>query len=222
MVPALEERDEQARREGIAGSCAVDGIDPRGLRARDLLPVLEQQRSLGAERHRHEPVAPLQQLELVAVHDRQVGVDVDRPRRGGVQAEETGRLLPRADDGGVRHLELAEHGVALGQLESAELRVRARSDDDLVLAGRIDEDHRHACRRRDPGRPNVESFLARQRLLGEGVVPDGAHEAHVGPEPRAGDGLVRALPAGHALERRAGHGLPRPGQLARPARRGRG
>ena len=116
-ISALEQRDEQAGREGVARGGAVDGVDLRRLGARHLLPVVEQQRALGAERHRHEAVAALQHLELVAVDDGQVGVDVDRPRRRGVQAEEPGRLLPRADDGRVRNLELAEHGVALGEVE---------------------------------------------------------------------------------------------------------
>ena len=65
--------------------------------ARDLLPALEQDRPLGAERERGQAVEPPDRLELVAVDDEQVDL-VEQPsgsaRRGsGVQAEEP--RLPR-------------------------------------------------------------------------------------------------------------------------------
>ena len=57
LVAALEQRDEQAGGEGVAGRGAVDDLDLRRRRARDLLAVLEQDRALGAERERDEAVA---------------------------------------------------------------------------------------------------------------------------------------------------------------------
>ena len=82
--------------------------------ARDLVLVLEQDRALLAERDRDEPVPPRQRLELVAVHDRDVRVDRDRPRWGSVQAEEPRAGFPRGHHRSVRNLQLAEHGVMLG------------------------------------------------------------------------------------------------------------
>ena len=57
-LAALEQRDEQAGGERVAGGGAVDGVDLRRLGARDLLAVLEQHRALGAERDGDEAVAP--------------------------------------------------------------------------------------------------------------------------------------------------------------------
>ena len=51
-----------------------------------------------------------------------------------------------------------------------------------------------------------------ERLVGERVDADRADHPHVRAEPRRGDGLVRALAAGEALERRAGDRLPGPRQ----------
>ena len=101
------QRDEQAGGEGVAGRRAVDRVHLRRLRPRDLLAVLQQHRPLRSERQGHDPVAPPQHLELVAVDDGEVGVDVDRPCGGGVEAEETARLLPGRVHGRVRDLELA-------------------------------------------------------------------------------------------------------------------
>ena len=151
-LAALEQRDEQAGGERVAGGSAVDGVDLRRLGTRDLLAVLEQDRALGAERERDEAVAAPERLELVAVDDGEVGVDVDRPRGRRVQAEEPRRLLPGAADGLVRDLELREDGVAGASSTVAELRVRARRDRDLVLAARVDEDQRDAGRRLDAAR----------------------------------------------------------------------
>ena len=57
LVAPLEQRDEQARGERVARCSAVDDLDARRRRPRDLLPVLEQHRALGAERERDEAVA---------------------------------------------------------------------------------------------------------------------------------------------------------------------
>ena len=77
LVAALEQRDEQARGEGVAGGGAVDDLDLRRRRARHLLAVLEQDRALGAERERDETVGARERLELEAVDDGEVGVDRD-------------------------------------------------------------------------------------------------------------------------------------------------
>ena len=52
------------------------------------------------------PSRRAERLELVAVDDGEVGVDVDRPRGRGVEAEEPGCLLPGAEHGLVGDLEL--------------------------------------------------------------------------------------------------------------------
>src|SRR5581483_1015136 len=82
-----------------------------------------------------------------------------------------------------------------------ELAVRARKEADLVLPLRVDVDER------DPGLPaplDVEPYPGRleppQRLVGEGVVADGADHRHVGAEPCGRDRLVRALAPGRAHE----------------------
>ena len=84
-------------------------------------PVLEQHRALGAERQRDEAVAALQHLELVAVDDRQVGVDVDRPRAGAAFRQKSpvacSQALITASSG---HLELAVRTAsARGELDGA-------------------------------------------------------------------------------------------------------
>ena len=79
-VATLEERDDEAGGERVAGAGAVDGLDGRRLGARDLRPVLEQDRSFGAERQTDESAAVAERLELEPVDDRQLGVGA--PHRG--------------------------------------------------------------------------------------------------------------------------------------------
>ena len=55
-APALEQRHQQARRERVAGGRAVDRLDARRRRTRDLDSVVEEDRALGAERERDEAV----------------------------------------------------------------------------------------------------------------------------------------------------------------------
>ena len=50
----LEQRDDETGGERVARGGAVDRLDRRRRRARDLLPVLEQDRPLGAERDRDQ------------------------------------------------------------------------------------------------------------------------------------------------------------------------
>ena len=54
--PSLEQGDEQAGGEGVPGGRAVDRDDSRGRRTGDLVSVLEQDRSLGPERERGQPL----------------------------------------------------------------------------------------------------------------------------------------------------------------------
>ena len=54
-----------------------------------------------------------------------------------------------------------------------------------------------------------------QRLVRELVRADGADEPHLGAEPRRGDGLVRALPPGMAVERGVRSRSPRAAAAAR-------
>ena len=159
-----------------------------------------------------------ERLELVAVHDRDVRIHRDRSRRGCVQAEDARARLPRREHRGVGDLELAENGVVRGKLDLAERRVRAGSDDDLVLTGGVDEDES------DPGRLLARVELQRdvggaqpgERFLRERIAADRADERHVRAQSRARDRLVRALPAGHARERGSGHGLARSRQALAP------
>ena len=119
--------------------------------------------------------------------------------------------LPRGLDGRVRDLQLAEDRIVLGKRDLPQVAVRARRDDDLRLTGGVDEDQRDARRlvrlcelERDAG---VRSPASASSAIG--VSTDRADHRHLRAEPRARDGLVRALPAGKARERRVGHGLAR-------------
>ena len=85
----LQQRNEQAGGECVACGRAVDRVDGRWLGTGDLLFVLEQDRPLGAESDRDKAVPPAEHLELVAVDDGEVGVDVDRTSRRRVEAEES-------------------------------------------------------------------------------------------------------------------------------------
>ena len=135
-VTTLEQRDEQTGGERVSRGGAVDGIDPRRRRPRDLLAVLEQHRSLGAERERDEAVLPRERVELEAVDDSEIGIDRDPACGRRVEAEEAARLLPGRDHGRVRDLLLAEDGIGGLELETADARVRARGDDDRRLPRR--------------------------------------------------------------------------------------
>ena len=112
LLPALEQRDEQARGERVAGGRSRRPRRPAAARRAPPPPRPRAARRPRAERDGDQPVPAAQDLELVAVDDRQVGVHVDRPPWRRVQAEEPARLLPGGEDGGVRDLELAEDGVA--------------------------------------------------------------------------------------------------------------
>ena len=214
-LAALEQRDQQTGGERVAGRGAVDDLHWRRRRARDLLPVLQQHGALGAERERDEPVAPRERLELVAVDDGEVGVHGERSRGRGVQAEEPRRTAPRPRS-------TASSGISSWQSTAsssassnpARQPVRAGRDDDLVLAGRVDEDHRDAGRRFRLAASSSSTPASRSPASASSAngSAHGRDERHLRAEARARDGLVRALAAGHALERRAGDRLAGPRQ----------
>ena len=141
----------------------------------------------------------------------------ERPRRGGVQADEAAAAARGLRDGRERDLELDEHAVVGERLVVGEddAVVRARRDDDLVLAGVVDDDRGEARRAvRDPHAAHVDPLgreLAPAQLPVR-VVPDRAEHAHARAEPRGRDGLVRALAAGDLGEPRAADRLARPRQ----------
>ena len=83
-------------------------------------------------------------LELV--HDQEIGLDLDWSRRSGVQGEELG-VAGGGEHDVVRHLELTEHGPV--RRDRSDGCVRARNDDDLILAVFAHEDER------DPGRADT-------------------------------------------------------------------
>src|SRR5207247_562089 len=141
-VATLEQRDDEARGEGVSGRGPVDDRDRGRRRARDLAAALEERRALRAVGDRDE-LAVRDDLVLEAVDDQQVGLHVDRPRGRGVEREER-RAARRGEHHLVRHLELAENGAL--DLARGEPGVRTRDDDDLVLTVRVDEDQRDTRR----------------------------------------------------------------------------
>ena len=211
-LPAFEQRHDEARGERIARSGAVDRLHGRRRRARDLHPVLEQHRALGAERDRDEAVPACERFELVPVHDREICVR-HRPvgSRCGIEEEPGRRSSCDVLDGLERDLELAESGRAFGQVDvgGAKLGIRTRSDDDRVLSRGVDDDECDAGRRFAllPTRADACVAQATERAHGERVVPDAPDHRHLGAEARGGDGLVRALSTRDLRERRAGDRL---------------
>ena len=210
---ALEQAHDEAGRERVAGAGPVDRDDRRRGRAGHLLAVLEEHGALVAVGHGDE-LSPLHDLVLEPVDDQQVGLEVEHPGRRGVQGEELGFRRRRIDDL-VRHLELGQHGAL--DLARRHVGIRPGEHGDLVLALQVDVDQRDTRLSRaldvelDPGLDQ-----ARQRLVGERVVADGADHPHLRAHPRGRDGLVRALAAGEPLELPRRDGLPRPGQPLHP------
>ena len=161
--------------------------------AGDLLAVLEQHRAVRAVGDRDE-LAARHDLVLEPVDDEQVGLEVELARRRRVQREER-RLRRRREHDLVRHLELAEHGAL--DLARRHQRVRARDDHDLVLARDVDVDQRDAGLalalelELDAGRDE-----ARERLVGERVVADGADHRTFAPSRAAATAWFAPLPPG--------------------------
>ena len=209
-LAALEQADDEAGRERVAGGGAVDGVDGGRGGSGDLSPVLEERGAVGPVGDGHE-LPGGDDLVLEPVDDQQVGDDVDRPRGRRVEGEER-RVPRRSVHDLVRHLELAEHRSA--SEVGAHVRVRAGHDDDLVLTVVGDEDQR------DPRRPGVldreldaRFAEAGERLVGERIGADRPDHAHTRAETGRRDRLVRPLAAGEAPEARprdrlAGTGKP--------------
>src|SRR2546429_1752462 len=131
-----------------------------------------------------------------------------------------GRELRCALDRLERDLELAEHGVGVLDVDvlRLQLEVRARRDDDLVLAVGVDCDERDSRRSFDALQPvetdagTLELHESERREL---VVADAGDQLHLRSEARRRHRLVRALAALDAGERRARHGLARARQTLR-------
>ena len=93
----------------------------------------------------------------------------------------------------------------------AHLGVRPGDDDDLVLAGGIDEDQGNPRRLVELVDIEIDAGLAQSRecLLRGEVAAHGADHLNVRTKPCGGDGLVRAFPTGDAFQRRAADRLSR-------------
>ena len=119
----------------------------RRFRPRHLVAVLQEHRTLGAEREADETRPLAQGVELEPVHDRQLRFR--RALAGGRRVEEEARSeLARPRDGLGRDLLLAEDRVGGGEREvlGPQLCVRARRDDDRRLPRGIDRDQRDSGR----------------------------------------------------------------------------
>ena len=106
------------------------------------------------------------------------------------------------------------HGVRLGELEAAEPAFApgataiafSPSASTTISATPVGA----STRCRSSSTPAATSDA--ERLVRERVAADRSHEPHLGPEPRRGERLIRALAAWNARERRAGDRLTRPRQ----------
>ena len=112
---------------------------------------------------------------LVAIHDQRVGLDVDRPRRGGVEAEERRVARSHQRPELVGDLELAEHGAVHRPAGEAVFAPGATLVD---LAFRVDRDQRHARRigallqlENRPRPPAVQRSLLRGRIQADADHP---------------------------------------------------
>ena len=123
----LEQRNEEAGGERVAGRRSVDGVDLRRSSARHLFPALEEHGALGPNVTAVMPPDVTDDLMLEPVDYEEVRLDVDLPCRSRVQAEIAGPFGRRVD-GGVGDLELAEHCIRVPDLDITgfQLRVRAR------------------------------------------------------------------------------------------------
>ena len=134
-VAALEQRDDEAGAERVSGGRPVDGGDGGRRRAGDLLPALEQERALGAQRDREERPERrrAERVELERVRDDQVAACEhlvgDGAGRRGVQADEAVGLLggaarPRS---GSRAGRARRRRRPRGRRRRPQRRVRARA-----------------------------------------------------------------------------------------------
>ena len=211
-VAALEQRDDEAGGERVARGGAVHRLDRRRRRAGDLAAVLEST-APSAPSVTATSLPARDDLVLEAVDDQQVRLDVDRPRRRGVEREERRPRAAASDDR--RRAPRAGRARRPRPRRGVDGRVRARHDDDLVLAVVVDEDQRDA--RSSPACSSVEldagRARARERLVGE------ARRRPTAPTIRTRRRAARRRPPGSrpcrpgsACEARAGDRLARPRQ----------
>ena len=205
-------------RETVARGSAVDRFDLRRRCSRDLGAVLESAAPsapyVTATSLPRETISRSRRLTISRSGSSSIG-------RAGAALSAKKSPLGLRRRRGVGDLELGEDGTpGRGRRD---LCVRARDDDDLVLAGRVDEDQR------DPGRAgacerelDAGGLKPGERLVGVRILADGADHPDPSSESRRRDGLVRALASGEAVERGARRASPRTREAARPARRGRG
>ena len=205
-VAVLQQRVHEPGRERITGRGSVDSHDPWRSRTGDLAAVFQQDGALFAERDREQRLVA-HDFRLVAVGDNEVGVDHEGSSGGGVDAEPV-RLVARLIQSGIGDLELAEDVSRRGEV--TDFAVRARDDDNLILAVARDEDDRDAGWRTNLAHGQLDSGLlqAGECIGGVGVPAHTADHAHRRAEPRRGDRLVRALAARDAVDGRTGEGLP--------------
>ena len=100
----LEQRDDERRRERIAGRRPVDRRDLRRRRARDLLPVLEEDGALGAQRQRDEPALRPDRARARSGSPRR-----DRPRPSNRRA---GAALTHSQSALARACAIAPSGIS--------------------------------------------------------------------------------------------------------------
>ena len=213
---------ETTRHAANASPAAVPsiGVDARRRRARDLAPVLEQGGALGAVGDRDE-LAARDDLVLEPVHDQQVGLELDRPRRRGIEREELRAARGRGDDL-VRHLELAEDRATrrLSARPRRSRRGRRRSGSRRRRSTRISAIPVVPVRRTSSSTP--AACRPASASSASGSSPTAPTMRHLCSELRRRDRLVRALAAGKALEVASRRPSPPPAAAARPVRRGRG
>src|SRR4051812_40925079 len=155
-VAALQQGDDEACRERVAGGGAVNRLDARRCRACDLTAMFEQHGALLPEREREERLVT-DELGLVAVRDDEVRLDRERACRRRVYAEPVS-LPSRLAESRVLDLQLTED--VPGRREVPDFRVRARDDDDLVLPVVADEDDRDTGRRVDVAEREVDAGVS--------------------------------------------------------------
>ncbi len=102
----------------------------------------------------------------------------------------------------------------------SDLAVGAGQDADLVLAVRVDEDHRNALRGIDPAHvPELDAarFEERERLVAHAIAPSCRDHPHARPGAPGRQRLVGALAARRGRKGRAHHRFARHREAADPA-----
>ncbi len=101
-----------------------------------------------------------------------------------------------------------------GELHLCQHRVRARSDDDLVLPGGVDQDEGDSSRLGDRAKleRDTRSPHRSECLLGEGIAAHRPDERDVGSEEGTCDRLIRTLSPRHTREGRTADRFTSSGQ----------